>query len=91
MKIEQATAATITELWTKVEPRVKQAQALEEGAQALANADHGRAVIREELAGVRPRDRTAELQDAKLSEALGHGSVSRSGSRRRRGRAECGG
>ncbi len=40
MKIEQATAAAITELWTKVEPRVKQAKALEEAAQELATALH---------------------------------------------------
>ncbi len=40
MKIEQATASTITDLWTKVEPRVKQAKARKEGAQALANALH---------------------------------------------------
>jgi hypothetical protein len=40
MKIEQATASTITELWTKVEPRVKQSKSLEEAAQALATALH---------------------------------------------------
>lgn len=40
MKIEQATAATITQLWTEVEPRVKQSKALEEGAQALTTALH---------------------------------------------------
>jgi hypothetical protein len=40
MKIEQATAAAITELWTKVEPRVKQSKALEEAAQELATALH---------------------------------------------------
>lgn len=38
MKIEQATASTITQMWAQVEPRVKQAKALEEGAQALATA-----------------------------------------------------
>ena len=40
MKIEQATASTITELWTKVESRVKQSKSLEEAAQALATALH---------------------------------------------------
>ncbi len=40
MKIEPATASTITELWTKVEPRVKQSKSLEEAAQALATALH---------------------------------------------------
>ena len=40
MKIEQTTASTITELWTKVEPRVKQSKSLEEAAQALATALH---------------------------------------------------
>lgn len=40
MKIEQATSATITELWTKVEPRVKQSKSLEEAAQELTTALH---------------------------------------------------
>ena len=38
MKFEQATGATIAQLWTAVEPRVEQATSLEEAAQALANA-----------------------------------------------------
>lgn len=40
MKIEQATSATITELWADTLPRVKQAQRLEEAAQVLAEALH---------------------------------------------------
>ncbi|MHA2219296.1 MAG: hypothetical protein ACXACY_25550 [Candidatus Hodarchaeales archaeon] len=40
MKIEQASSATISELWTKVEPSVKQSQSLEEAAQAVAGALH---------------------------------------------------
>jgi len=38
MKFEQATGATIAELWTAVEPRVELATSLEEAAQALATA-----------------------------------------------------
>jgi hypothetical protein len=38
MKLEQATGATITELWTTVEPRIQRASSLEEAAQALAAA-----------------------------------------------------
>jgi hypothetical protein len=40
MQIEQATSATITQLWAKVEPSVKQSQSLEEAAQAVAEALH---------------------------------------------------
>lgn len=40
MKIEQATASTVTELWRKVEPQVQKAKALEQAAQALVNALH---------------------------------------------------
>jgi hypothetical protein len=40
MKIEQATSATITELWADALPRVKQAQRLEEAAQTLAEPLH---------------------------------------------------
>ncbi len=40
MKIEQATASTITELWGKVEPRAQQSKCLEEAAQELATALH---------------------------------------------------
>jgi hypothetical protein len=40
MKIEQANSATISELWTKVEPNVKQSKSLEEAAQAVAEALH---------------------------------------------------
>ncbi|MFQ5803013.1 MAG: hypothetical protein ACE5JQ_08980 [Candidatus Methylomirabilales bacterium] len=40
MKIEQTTASTITELWAKVESRVKQSKCLEEAAQELATALH---------------------------------------------------
>jgi hypothetical protein len=40
MKIEQATSATITEMWANALPRVKQAQRLEEAAQTLAEALH---------------------------------------------------
>jgi hypothetical protein len=40
MKIEQSSSATISELWTKVEPSVKQSQSLEEAAQAVAEALH---------------------------------------------------
>lgn len=36
MKFEQATQATIAQLWTTVEPRVELATCLEEAAQALA-------------------------------------------------------
>src|SRR5262245_7688192 len=38
MKLEQATGATITQLWTSVERRIKLATSLEEAAQALAAA-----------------------------------------------------
>ena len=38
MKIERATGATVTQLWSTVEPRVEQAATLEEAAQALATA-----------------------------------------------------
>src|SRR5262245_23020203 len=38
MKLEQATGATITQLWTIVEPRLQLATSLEEAAQALATA-----------------------------------------------------
>jgi hypothetical protein len=40
MKIEQATGATITQLWTTLEPRLQQSKLLEEAAQALATALH---------------------------------------------------
>lgn len=40
MKIEQATASTITELWGSVGPRAQQSKSLEEAAQALATALH---------------------------------------------------
>ncbi|MBI2461353.1 MAG: hypothetical protein HYV61_07695 [Candidatus Rokubacteria bacterium] len=42
MKIEQATPNTITELWSTIEPKVQQAKALEDAAQALATAEHTR-------------------------------------------------
>lgn len=38
MKIEKTTAATMTDLWRKVEPQAKKAKALEEAAQALVTA-----------------------------------------------------
>lgn len=38
MKLEQATGATITQLWTTLEPRIQRATSLEEAAQALATA-----------------------------------------------------
>ncbi|MFQ5656232.1 MAG: hypothetical protein ACE5G5_01670 [Candidatus Methylomirabilales bacterium] len=40
MKVEQATTATISELWGKVESRVKQSKSLEEAAQELATVLH---------------------------------------------------
>ncbi|MBI3456046.1 MAG: hypothetical protein HY002_09710 [Candidatus Rokubacteria bacterium] len=40
MKIAQTTGSTITEVWTTVEPRIGQAKALEDAAQALATALH---------------------------------------------------
>lgn len=40
MTIDRATEATITELWSRIEPRVRQARSLEEGAQALATELH---------------------------------------------------
>ncbi|MHC4401268.1 MAG: hypothetical protein ACYTG0_16475 [Planctomycetota bacterium] len=40
MKLKQATGATITQLWTTMEPRLQQATLLEEAAQALATAVH---------------------------------------------------
>ncbi len=40
MQIQQATSATITQLWAKVEPSVKQSQRLEAAAQAMAEALH---------------------------------------------------
>jgi hypothetical protein len=40
MQIEQSTSATITQLWAKVEPSVKQSQSLEEAAQAVAESLH---------------------------------------------------
>ena len=36
LKLEQSTGATITQLWTTVEPSVQLARSLEEAAQALA-------------------------------------------------------
>lgn len=38
MKLEQATAAIVTQVWTTVEPRLEQARSLEEAGQALAAA-----------------------------------------------------
>ena len=38
MKLEQATAATIAQLWASLEPRLHQAKSLEEAAQAMATA-----------------------------------------------------
>lgn len=38
MKLEQATGATITQLWTTVDPRLQEVTFLEESAQALATA-----------------------------------------------------
>ena len=38
MKIEQATAATITALWAGVEPKIERAATLEQAAQELANS-----------------------------------------------------
>ena len=40
MQIQQATSATITQLWEKVEPNVKQSQSLAAAAQAVAEALH---------------------------------------------------
>jgi hypothetical protein len=40
MKLDRVTGATITELWSTIEPRVRQAKTLEEGAQALATEVH---------------------------------------------------
>jgi hypothetical protein len=40
MQIEQSTSDSITQLWAKVEPSVKQSQSLEEAAQAAAEALH---------------------------------------------------
>jgi hypothetical protein len=40
MQIEQATSATITQLWEEVEPSVKQSPSLEAAAQAVAEALH---------------------------------------------------
>jgi len=40
MQIQQATSDTITQLWAKVEPSVKQLQSLETAAQAVAEAMH---------------------------------------------------
>jgi hypothetical protein len=40
MRIEQATGATITQLWTALEPRIQRSNLLEEAAQALATALH---------------------------------------------------
>ena len=40
MQIQQATSATITKFWAKVEPRVRQSQSLEAAAQAVAEALH---------------------------------------------------
>jgi hypothetical protein len=40
MQIEQSTSDSITQLWAKVEPSVKQSQSLEEAAQAAAKALH---------------------------------------------------
>jgi hypothetical protein len=38
MQLDQATGATITQLWTKLEPTMQRATSLEEAAQALATA-----------------------------------------------------
>jgi hypothetical protein len=40
MQIQQATSASVTELWTKVESNVKQSQSLEAASQAVAEALH---------------------------------------------------
>lgn len=40
MKIQEATSGTITELWSEVEPGVKQSQSLEVAAQAVAEVLH---------------------------------------------------
>jgi hypothetical protein len=40
MQIQQATSDTITQIWAKVEPSVKQLQSLEAAAQAVAEALH---------------------------------------------------
>lgn len=40
MKIEFSTIENVTHLWKEIEPRVKQAKSLEEGAQALAAGIH---------------------------------------------------
>jgi hypothetical protein len=40
MQIQQAISDTITQLWSKVEPSVKQSQSLEAAAQAVAEALH---------------------------------------------------
>ena len=40
MQIQQATSDTITQLWSMVEPSVKQSQSLEAAAQAVAEALH---------------------------------------------------
>ena len=40
MQIQQATSATITQLWAEVEPSVKQSQSLEAAAQGVAKALH---------------------------------------------------
>ncbi len=40
MKLEQATGATIAQLWATVEPHLQEAASLEEAAQALATALH---------------------------------------------------
>lgn len=42
MKIEQATASTIKDLWGKVEPKVKGARSLEEAAQEVCTELHSR-------------------------------------------------
>jgi hypothetical protein len=42
MKIDGVTEGTITELWSAIEPRVRHANTLEEGAQALATELHAR-------------------------------------------------
>lgn len=42
MRIEQATSTNVTDLWSEVEPAVSRADVLEEAAQELATALHGR-------------------------------------------------
>ena len=40
MKIDQATASTVSDLWKRLQPRVEESERLEDAAQALATALH---------------------------------------------------